>query len=59
MLQSVNETVELKFDVDDQKWAERLRAGEYRLLEMIAVFGVDIVVDTIRTHPMVVALTPA
>ena len=58
MLQSVNETTELKFASDDQKWAKRLLAGENRLLEMIATFGGDIVVNTTRTHPMVVALTP-
>ena len=31
-----NQTVELKFDIDHQNWAERLLVGENRLLEMIA-----------------------
>jgi predicted nucleic acid-binding Zn ribbon protein len=49
---------ELKFAVDDQKWAEKLRAGEHRLLEMIATFGVDLVENTKLTRPLAVALTP-
>jgi formate hydrogenlyase transcriptional activator len=36
MTLSENQTVELKFDIDDQNWAERLLVGENRLLEMIA-----------------------
>jgi hypothetical protein len=31
-----NQTGELKFDIDDQNWAERLLAGKNRLLETIA-----------------------
>lgn len=31
-----NQTAELKSEIDDQKWAERLLTGENRLLEMIA-----------------------
>jgi hypothetical protein len=54
-----NQTAKLKFDMDDQKWAEKLLAQENRLLEMIVTFGVDIVVNSVRTHPMVVASTPA
>jgi formate hydrogenlyase transcriptional activator len=36
MTRPEDQSVELKFDVDDQKWAESLLAGENRLLEMIA-----------------------
>lgn len=57
--QAVNETAELKFAIDDQKWAEKLRAREHRLLEMIATFDVDLVAITKLTHPMAVALTRA
>ena len=38
---------------------EKLLARENRLLEMIVTFGVDIVVNTVRTHPMAVTLTAA
>jgi formate hydrogenlyase transcriptional activator len=36
MTQPENQMVEMEFAIDDQKWAERLLAGENRLLEMIA-----------------------
>lgn len=54
-----NQPAKLKFDIDYQKWTEKLLAHENQLLEMIVTFGVDIVVNTVRTHPMVVTSTPA
>jgi hypothetical protein len=54
-----NQTAKPKFDIDDRKWAKKFVAGENRLLEMIATFGGDIVVNAMPTHPMVVTLTPA
>ena len=54
-----NRTAKLKFDIDDRKWAKKFVAGENRLLETIATFGGDIVVNAMWTHPLVVTLTPA
>lgn len=54
-----NRTAKLKFDIDGQKWAKKFVAGENRLLAMTAMFGGEIVVNAMSTHPMVVTLTRA